>query len=284
MARTISTIYDSLIQEKEKLSSLAALTPDPETSISLINAVTSTSKVAAWRSFFWVVAFGLWTIEKLWDDYKGILEQAARDAIVGSVSWYHNACLLFQYGDSLTEVSTGKWGYSVIDESKKIVKFAAIIEKGNELDIKIAKDDGTGVPEKLTSGELTAFETYIEAVKFAGTPVTVVSEDPDDLKVDIEVELDNMVIAPNGESISSPGDYPVEDAITEHLKNLEFNGLFRISKLVDAIQATDGVIDVTVNSIEYKYGALSYYEIETKVVPNAGYFAFDSGSSSIVYL
>jgi len=59
------------------------------------------------------------------------------------------------------------------------------------------------------------------------------------------------------------------------LKNIPFNGVFKINSLIDVIQAVQGVTDVTVGSIEAKYGALAYSPIVRTYTAQAGYIDID---------
>src|SRR5690606_22382174 len=92
---------------------------------------------------------------------------------VGTLIWYRQQCFEFQYGDSLTW-NGNKYVYAVPNTLKQIIKRAAVVDSGGQVVIKIAKLSGT-TPVPLSAGELSAFDAYINQVKFAGTNILTIS-------------------------------------------------------------------------------------------------------------
>jgi len=121
MARTISVIYDEIVAEMATMSSLNAFQPNVHSAQTFLTELTSSSKVAIWKSFLWVVAFALWVNEVLLDKHKEEIELRAREIIAGTPSWYRDQCLLFQYGSALQWINN-RFQYSAIDETKQVIK------------------------------------------------------------------------------------------------------------------------------------------------------------------
>lgn len=274
MARTISEIYNAMIAEKETMATLAGLQPDPDSFQTLLDDLTTASKVAFWRLIFFVVAVALFIHESLWDIKLVELEDAASKAIPGTERWWYEQCLLFQYGDGLSWVD-GKYQYVPVNEANQIIKFAAAIGVGGAVQLKVAKDDGTGVPTPLSVGELNSFITYVNQIKPAGTITVEISEPADLLHVEYDIYYDALLLNPDGSLISDPATFPVEVAINNYINNLIYNGYLHLSDLEDAIQAATGVRDFERNTAEAKYGALAYSAIDVKYNANAGYMAID---------
>ncbi len=69
MSRSIKEIQQTILDAKAtavELSALEVLTTQEQT----LNSANSTSKVAIWRLWVWVVAFGQYVLEQYWDAFK----------------------------------------------------------------------------------------------------------------------------------------------------------------------------------------------------------------------
>lgn len=273
MARSITTIYDEMLAEMQTFSSLADFQPNVHSSQTFLTDITSSSKVAIWRSFIWVFAFAVWVHELVFDKHKEEMEVRAREIIAGTPSWYRDQCLIFQYGSSLQWINN-RFQYSVIDTSLQIVKRAAILEGANQVRIKVAKLSGN-VPVALSIAEFNAFQAYMNKVKIAGTELTIVSRTSDLLKINYDIIYDPLVLTGTGELISTPGTFPVHDVINAFIGNLPFNGVLNLTQLTDAIQQVEGVIDPTLLSAWAKFGALPYSLINKNYQADAGHMVID---------
>lgn len=276
MARSISEIYNSMITEKETFSSLSGLVPNPDTAQTFLADLTSSSKVAIWRLYFWVVAVAIWTHEQLFDLFKAEVTEIGKNLITGTRNWYRLQAEAFQYGDSLVwNNTTLKFEYPTGSTGSKVVKHASVREASNILRIKVAKDDGAGGLQPLSNSEQTAFETYINQIKFAGTSVSVVNLNADLLKLQVDVYIDPLLLTATGESILNTGTFPVKKAIENYIINLPFDGVFNRTKLVDAIQSAEGVIDVVLQNSEATSGVNPYVNTGQNYIANAGYLEID---------
>ncbi|SNR32951.1 hypothetical protein [Flavobacterium sp. ov086] len=136
--------------------------------------------------------------------------------------------------------------------------------------IKVATVKDEKISRIDVPNQLYAFKEYIAKIKDAGNQVYITSDQGDILKLSLNVYIDplSIYINPkdleyyqskisnkgdlnvfddyvldtlNGSLISDPDAYPVLDALKDHLKNIEFNGAFVKTYLVDAIQKAQGV-------------------------------------------
>jgi len=254
MAKSIQQYYDELIAEKQSFSSLNGLTPVSETNQQLLQDLSSTSKVSVWRLMMWIFAFGSWVIDSLFDRHKAEVNEIVANAIPGTAKWLRAEIFKFQYGDSLQWIDN-KYQYAVIDATKQIVKYCAVIEVGGQVRIKVAKDNN-GQPTPLTSAELTALTDYVNQIKFAGTNSAVTSNAADKLKLALKIYYDPQVLNPDGTLISDGTTKPVENAVNDYLNNLPFNGTLYVNRLTDTIQAAQGVEEPYITTIEATYGNL----------------------------
>ena len=287
MARTVDEIYDSLIAQKESNSDLAPLLPDPETASQLQSKLSSGSKVAGWRLFLKVVAWGIRQHELVFDDHKTDIKKFADTLIGGTTRWLQRQCFLFQLGDVLVyNTDTNKFSYLSDNPTAQIIKRAAVLEAGGQLRIKVAKEDGGGDPEKLGTSELSAFQTYISQIKFAGTNVIVTSNDADELQINYEVFYDPILMQANGSLVSDGSTFPVEDAINDYIENLPFNGVLNLTELTDVVQQAVGVKDPRLSSALARFGSNPFTSITREYVADAGYMKVDPGtplSGTITY-
>jgi hypothetical protein len=257
--------------------------------ISIINAAIanepdlaglSSSQVAEWVAIRNVVAAQHTTLRDYFTSYKLELEQKASEAIPGTARWYADRAVEFQYGDSL-QVVDGKVVYPVIDESARVVKYAAITEGlSGTVVIKVAK--GNDVLEKLSNDELVAFTAYIRDIKFAGTKTNIISTDADLIRL-------NATIYYDGKRVLSEVKAAVEAAINEHLRTVFFDGIFNRNILRDAIESVDSVraggVDIT--NLQIKPNAGTYVAVPYSYVPFSGYYNIDPAfplSTQLTYI
>lgn len=272
MARTLSQIYNSLIADKESNTALDGLTPNPETLSglftyenfkSLANSAIkklSKSKVAIWRLIMFVTAYGIWMQEQLYDIFKTEVDTLTTNREFGQLPWYVEKAKEFQLGDQLEWINDSYYGYAEIDEDVQIVTQAAATVSNGVVYVKVAKGD-IGSLEKLTTDEISAFERYMkgsseayaeDGIAPAGTKVTIISSDPDEIRFAIEVFYDAIVLDSTGTLLSDGVTKPVDVAIENYIQQIPFDSKFRIIDFVDAIQAADGVVNIVVNNCDAK--------------------------------
>lgn len=200
---------------------------------------------------FYVVAYFCWIRETMREKWLEDVEKTALATRYGTKQWWHKTAMEWQKGDAVTTLSDGSVGYSNIDESKRIVKYAAIVTEGRTVYIKVAKESG-GSLTTLTASELTSFKAYIDQVKPVGIAVTTQSKKGCLIQV-------NGNIYYNGERTPDEVLESVKTAIQEYLKNIEFGGVLFKNKLIDAAQSVEGVTDVDIQVRVYEYDNSSFW-------------------------
>lgn len=276
MARTINEIYNEMIAEKESNAVLNDLQPNIDSGQKLLSDLTTSSKVAIWRLYFYVVAVCVWSHEKLFDKFSEEIEKRANELITGTLRWYTEQSKAFQYGDQLVwNESIQKFQYPDGSTGEKKVSQASTIETSTQVRIKIAKNDGSGGLEPLSDTEETAFKTYINKIKFAGTNVQITNIEPDKLKLIINIFYNPLILTSTGESILNPGVFPVSDAIKKYIQFLPFDGNFNKNEFIDAIQIVDGVIDPELLESKARSGNEPFIDTGQNYTANAGYLEID---------
>jgi len=270
MARTIQEIQTLIFQAKAQEPAL--------------NELNSTSKVAIWRLWVYIIAVAIWSLEKLFDQHRADIDKRLAELKPHTARWYRSKALAFQYGFDLLPDSDkfNNQGHTEeAIEAGKIVKYSAVIESKNEgrLIVKIAGEQGEQL-QPITDAQKQAFEAYLQEIKDAGVRLSVVNYQPDVLHLQMKIVYDPLVLDSNGQSIIH-ATKPVEEAIKSYLKRLPFNGELVLAHLIDALQQAEGVKIPHLVLAQSKnitssgdYGA--FETIEISKIPTAGYFTIDN--------
>lgn len=221
----------------------------------------SFSSVSLENIIFFIVAACCHVLETIFELYIKDVDEKISMAVVASVPWYYKMAKAFQYGDQLVlNETTQQYGYAIIDESKQVVKYAAVRDRGTSVQI-LVSGDKNGMPVALSNDVLTVFQQYMNRVKVAGVILGITSKRGDYLSIEANISVDPLVIDEEGYRLSD-GTKPVESAIEEHLKNIKYGGTFNKTKLVNAILAVDGVEDVELGTCSYQIeGSLEWHNV-----------------------
>lgn len=221
----------------------------------------SFSSVSLENIIFFIVAACCHVLESIFELYIKDVDEKISMAVVASVPWYYKMAKAFQYGDQLVlNETTQRYGYAIIDESKQVVKYAAVRDRGTSVQI-LVSGDKNGMPVALSNDVLTVFKQYMNRVKVAGVILGITSKRGDYLSIEANISVDPLVIDEEGYRLSD-GTKPVESAIEEHLKNIKYGGTFNKTKLVNAILAVDGVEDVELGTCSYQIeGSLKWHNV-----------------------
>ena len=238
----------------------------------------TTSEAGEWRLWRGVVISVIYFLESLWDAFKTEVLAIVSNNRYGHGDWYRSQALLFQYGDALEE-SNGKIYYPIIDPEKRIIKRCAVSKSGGKMIIKVA-----GETAKLTTLQITAFNSYMEDIKPFCVDHQTVSSDPDEMRCEMIIYYDGKL----GEDFVKNG---VEAAITNFLSSVGFDGKFNINTFRDAIENVNGVdvggVDIQVVQIRPTEGVL--VNVLYDYVPYSGWYKWlnteePTDASVITYL
>lgn len=241
--------------------------------------LNSTSKVAIFRLFVFIVASAIWFLENLFDNhYKEVQDVIKRDK-AHRPSWYKTKALSFQYGFALIPDTDEYNNTGHTDEeiqNSKVIKYAAVTSSGGQLSIKIATETA-GVLSPIAPEVKSAFEAYILEIADCGVKYLVVNHLPDILLLNLKIFINPLVLDSTGMSILN-GNYPAQDAIKEYMKELPFDGKLVLAHLIDKIQKAEGVViphlinaesqAIDINTNVYKEAQ----PIDVKTIPESGYF------------
>jgi hypothetical protein len=289
MARKISEIYDALNSSKASMQELHDFVVDSENpgtiqdnAETLAIDVKSNSKVAQWRLWLWIMAVASWVVENIFDLFKADISNILSTKRPHTLKWYAEETKKFQYGYGLVW-KDDTYVYEVDDPDSRIVKYAACVEKQGKIVLKVAKEVG-GVKTPLSVAEKAALTEFWRKYKDAGVRIEIVSLPADLFKANLTIVRDRLVLDGSNRLLRDASVYPIKNAIDTYGANLEFDGKIVLSKLVDAIQAAEGVVDVQLNSASVKPsgGAWSLVNMNAEAV--SGYFLMSYTDSVINYI
>lgn len=250
MARSISeikrTMTDAFMQD-EAIRDAYGISPDKTRFADCFSAVSLENLL------FYIVAACHYVLESIFEKFTQDVEQKISRAVVASIPWYFDKAKAFQYGDALVlNPRTFAYEYAKVDTSKQRVKYVAVRDRGASIEMLVSAEQD-GKPTPLSDEVLTAFKHYINAIKIAGVVINVRTRKADELTIAVKVVVDPLKINRQGVDIAS-SEKVVEHAIENYLADIVYGGTFNKTKLVDAIQRVDGVVDVVLGVCKYKAG------------------------------
>ena len=260
MARTIEQIQQAII--------------DAKTADALLSGLSSTSNVAIWRLWTYVVAVCQWVLENLFDGHKKEVSDILATQKPHTLQWYVTKARQFQYGVALP-TDSDTYTTPSTDPAIAIIQYAAVVELTNLVRVKVARFSA-GVLSALTGPQLLAFNAYMKSIKDAGVRLQVTSGDPDILQLTLNIYYDPLVLDNTGARLDGGASAPVKDAVNNMLTNLPFNGLFVINNLIATLQAVEGVVIGEVVNAAATYAALPFTTVAVEYTPDAGYMILDS--------
>ncbi|MDR1455601.1 MAG: hypothetical protein LBJ01_08120 [Tannerella sp.] len=242
------------------------------------------SSVSIESILFSNVATGMFVMQELFDRFKIDVSAILSAQLSGTVNWYAYRAMLFQYGMALIPETdsydnTGLTGEQIA--AMRAVKYAAAVESKDKsiLYVKVATDAGNGTRQPLSSAQLTAFKQYLNDIRYAGVRIVVINDPADEMKLQIDIYYDPLVLDETGSRLDGTSGTPVRDAVGNYLANLPFNGTYTNQGLTDALQAIDGVRIAEIKSAASRYGAYTGFTgINAREIAHAGYYSATGGN------
>lgn len=257
MARTVAEIQDVIILNLTKRG-----------------YKLSTSKVAEWRLWTFVVAASIQAFEVILDLFRKEVDELTNKITPGTIRWYAEMCYRFQNEHELLfDDKTAMLYYSVDDPKARIVSVVAITEGVNKLVVKVAKLNSEGRIVPLDEDEKYNFTGYIDAIKFAGLQTEVVSTTADLIRYEVEVFYDPAVPVTTVRS-------EVESAIANFKTSLGFDSTFYRQRFAEAIMAVSGVITIDLKSVSRKgVSDVAFVPVPVFSTLESGYYDYDAASN-----
>jgi hypothetical protein len=266
MAQTIKELKEQSASFKTEINEIYQEIND-EVGSSAIGG-TSESKTAEFRLWEYVWSCMSWIQQQLWDAFKLDLQAIAEAAPTCNAAWWNTEVRKYQHGDELLfNATTAKYYYAEPDEDLQIIKRVAVVDQSGYGVIKVAKETA-GSPVALSEYELTSFQAFVARIQPFGSNISIISQDADLLNLPITIHYDAIV--PLATVTAN-----VEAAVAAYLSGIVFDGRFYTIRLVDAIQAVTGVVDVIPGVFEGKQDGGVYGVIDRSYNPVSGYMDID---------
>lgn len=234
---------------------------------------------------FYAFAFAVWVLETLFDKHAEEVDRRIDMLVPHTLRWYVDKTKAFMQNRKLVKESDyyDTTGMSETDiEKARIVKFANATESNTVVYIKVAGADANGNPTPLTAGQLTALRAYINTVKDAGVSVQVRNEAADVMKVQLKVCYNPALLNSNG--TDSDGKTPVNETIRRVITSLPFNGIYRNSDLVAALDKLEAVEVVDIISVQAKAANdADFHDVVGYDRPFSGYYSISDNDITVNY-
>lgn len=210
------------------------------------------SLVSLENILFEIVAFALSTHEQMFDQHAKEVNERLANEKPGTLPWYRDMALKFQFGfDLVPDKDYFDNGNATVEqiEASKIIKYAAVNEapESSRVIIKIAGEVDGVLSNFTDNDQIEAIEAYYQKIKIAGIALTIINYRADQLYLALKIKRDPILMTETGMS-KLDGDYPVQKALEQFMKELDFNGELKLSALIDKIQLVPGVLDATLES------------------------------------
>ena len=222
------------------------------------NFETRFSKVSVEGLFFYIMAFAVWVLEKLFDAHREDVDNMLGDRLPHTTRWYRNLVLSFQPA----------WA------GEPIVKHCSVDDRGSRVKIKIAGGEA-GAREPVSEAAYNAVVSYLAEEKDAGLKIDVVNEDSCRMSAHLVVWYDPIELV--------PADKPVEAALREYVSSLDFDGLLSRNGIVEALRMVPGVKMVKIESLKTRYANNAWLDFGNQERSESGYWSIADADMTVVY-
>lgn len=229
---------------------------------------------------FYVFAVAVWALEKLFDLHRADVDARIEQLEPHTLRWYVSKAKAYMQGLKLVTDCDYYDTEGMTEQdiaAAKVVKYAVATESNTVVYIKVAREvDGN--PAALTAGQLEGLTSYMNEIKDAGVSVQLRNEPADQMRISLLIYYDPtlLIIDANGNG-SQNGKDPVRETTKQVIENLPFNGMFRKSDLMAALQALPCVEVADIKSVKVKpRNGAEWQTVEGYDRPFSGYYSIDA--------
>lgn len=229
---------------------------------------------------FYVFAVAVWALEKLFDLHRADVDARIEQLEPHTLRWYVSKAKAYMQGQKLVTDCDYYDTEGMTEQdiaAAKVVKYAVATESNTVVYIKVAREvDGN--PAALTAGQLEGLTSYMNEIKDADVSVQLRNEPADQMRISLLIYYDPtlLIIDANGNG-SQNGKDPVRETTKQVIENLPFNGMFRKSDLMAALQALPCVEVADIKSVKVKpRNGAEWQTVEGYDRPFSGYYSIDA--------
>lgn len=234
-----------------------------------------------------IVAADEWVLYQAFEELRLEVKKLIAEQKRYKCRWYGAMGKQFQFGDALVEDQDyyDNTGLSAAEiEAKRVVKYTSAVQVTAGIRYKVATIS-SGVLAPLPAPQFNAFKAYMNRIKADGVKFLFVNNPPDNLKLELDIYYDPLVLDSTGKRIDGTSDTPVKDAVMAYLvSGIEFNGYFISDSCLEKIKGVDGVIVPAFRLTQARYGMLPFADFVDFYQPDAGYLILDPANLAINYI
>ncbi len=276
MARTVEEIKKDMTAEFMKMEAvMSTYGLDGSKSFADCFSMASLENI-----IFYVFAVAVWALEKLFDLHRADVDARIEQLEPHTLRWYVSKAKAYMQGQKLVTDCDYYDTEGMTEQdiaAAKVVKYAVATESNTVVYIKVAREvDGN--PAALTAGQLEGLTSYMNEIKDAGVSVQLRNEPADQMRISLLIYYDPtlLIIDANGNG-SQNGKDPVRETTKQVIENLPFNGMFRKSDLMAALQALPCVEVADIKSVKVKpRNGAEWQTVEGYDRPFSGYYSIDA--------
>lgn len=235
------------------------------------------SKTSAIGLIISIVAWSINFLEQIMDTFTGEVESIIAAGIPETEEWIRQQAFNFQYSATNPQViqlnPDFSISYPVVDPSLRIINNCAVVGDGNG-GVKIKVTSNAGL---LTGPQSAAFASYLDAILGGDINYSVINANPDTLDIFGTVYYNGQYA---GNIVAT-----VTAAVNAYLTSLGFNGIVKLSDLIDTIRTTPGVTDFQPSDVYASpFGGTPQYLVKASNIQtreyqtNSGQIAIDGGN------
>ena len=254
------------------------------------------SPVSLESLMFYVVASCIWLLEKLFDRHREEVDARIEALRPHTLRWYASKAKEYMRGKDLIREdgvvvadyydTTGMTDEAI--EKARVVKYAVATENDTQVYIKVATRGINGRPRQLEAEDLAGLKGYLAQIKDAGVAVKVLNEPADNMRVELMVLYDPAIFMVQNEGETDDDGYTalslmqdnknvIEEAVSRVISELPFNGEYRNSDLLAAVQAIEGIKVADIIKVEAAAGGSeAYSQVIGYRRPYSGYYALQN--------
>ncbi|OJJ18039.1 hypothetical protein BKI52_29755 [marine bacterium AO1-C] len=258
MTRTITEIENEILTAKENNS--------------VLQEINTTSRFSPWRAIVYVMAYVVYSLEKLFTLFKSDITQVVTNNRIGSLPWYAQVSKAFQVGDNLNE----NLQYNTINADLQIITRVAVKElPESTLSIKVAKGATQASLSPLSEAEEQQFTAYLNKMKPAGVKINAQSLTADQIQITAEVFFNPLFAR---DTITTR----LITAVNDYCSNIDFGGQLNRNDLIGRVRQEEGIDDFIISQLQVVQNNTTVTVSRAQELV-AGYAVFDNTNSAFTY-
>lgn len=230
------------------------------------------SKVSFESILFYTIGIVLNAIEVIFEYFKSDVNTLLINKNAHTATWYANKLLDYQHGMDLPEGDDEYDNTGLTDDeiaAMKIIASATATETDTyALLIKVKSADGT----LFTTTQIEGINAYLKQIKDVGVPYEIRNANADWLRLVYDIYYDAKILDSTGKRLDGTSDTPVQDAISNYVQAIKFDGYLTLFDLNNIVAAVDGVSIPNLLSAQSKYGTYDWTAINARIKPYSGWF------------